>query len=313
MASRDYYDILGISRKASADEIKRAYRKLARKYHPDLHPGDKQAESKFKEVQEAYDVLGEANKREKYDRFGSAAFEPGGPAGPTGQQARTFRWSSQGGPDIEFDSRDLGDMGEILGNLFGKRGSRTGPFAPPEITGEDIEVEVTIPFYTAVFGGDHELRIGGAARKKFSVRIPPGVADGARLRLAGKGHPSLGKGPAGDLYVLVRVEPHPRFTRIGSNLFVEVPVSVSEAILGASIDVPTLDGAISVNVPAATSSGKKLRLRGKGGPTASGERGDLFVVIRIVVPERLDAESRRLIEEFGRRNPGNPRDELDTK
>jgi DnaJ-class molecular chaperone len=303
MASRDYYDILGVSRSASTEEIKRAYHKLARKFHPDLHPGDKDAEKKFKEVQEAYEILSDPQKREQYDRFGSAAFEHGG-AGPRG---RTYRWSTQGGPNIEFDFSDLGDL---FSHAFGGRaGGGTTGFRTA-FPGEDVETEITVPFRTAICGGEVDVSVSTMGRHRLTLTIPRGTHDGARLRLAGKGEASPAGGPRGDLYVVVRVEPHPYFVRKGDDLYVEVPITVAEAILGANIDVPSLDGMISVTVPPGTSSGKKLRLRGKGGPKPTGGFGDLFVQIRIMVPDRVDSEGRRMIEEFGRRHPYNPRKEM---
>ena len=302
MAKRDYYDILGVRREATADEIKRSYRKLARNYHPDLHPGDKQAEAKFKELQEAYDVIGDADKRGQYDRFGSAAFEQGGP----GPRSRTYSWSGQGGPS---EGAGFAGFEDVLGGLFGGRGAKGGGrFA--EFPGEDIEAEISIPFRVAVLGGDIDVELSGPTRKKLSIKIPPEVADGARLRLAGKGAAGSAGGRPGDLYVHVQVQPHPYFTRKGADLYVEVPITIAEASLGATIDVPTLDGALTVDVPAGASSGQKLRLRGKGGSTKAGGKGDQYVQVKIVVPKSLDEESERLLREFAERNPMNPRQGL---
>lgn len=312
MANADYYKTLEVSREATADEIKKAYRKLARKYHPDLHPGDKAAEKKFKEVQEAYDVLSDPDKRDQYDRFGSAAFEQGGP----GPRSRTYTWSSQGGPNVEFDfGGDVG-MEDILSSLFGGRprpgtGAGGGRWAGPgaRMPGSDIETQLSVPFTTALMGGEVDVTLPGKG-ERLSITIPPGVGDGARLRLAGKGQPSQLGGPPGDLYVLVRVEPHPYFTRKGSDVYLEVPISIAEAVLGGSIDVPTLDGTITLTIPQGTSSGQKLRLRGKGGKKKSGERGDQYVQVKVVVPKDVDDESKRLIEQFDRKNPTHPRRKL---
>lgn len=307
MANVDYYKTLEVSREATPDEIKKAYRKLARKYHPDLHPGDKKAEAEFKKVQEAYDVLSDPDKRDQYDRFGSAAFEQGG-AGP---RSRTYTWSNQGGPNVHFDfGGDVG-MEDILSGLFGGRGRGAGSRwgAGASMPGADVETQLTVPFRTAVMGGELDVTLPGKG-ERLSITIPPGVGDGARLRLAGKGQPSPFGGPPGDLYVLVRVEPHPYFTRKGADIHVEVPVTISEAVLGGTVDVPTLDGTLSVTIPPGTSSGQKLRLRGKGGKMKSGERGDQYVQVKVVVPKNVDAESRRLIEEFSRKNPMEPRRNL---
>lgn len=306
MAKRDFYEVLGVTREATADEIKRAYRKLARKYHPDLNPGDKKAESSFKEVQEAYDILSDSSKRDQYDRFGAAGFEQG-EAGP---RSRSYSWSNRqgGGPQGGFEFEG-GGFEDILGGLFGGRfgkGGRRGGQAFTDMPGEDVETELKIPFLKAVQGGDIDVEISGRDSKRLSIKIPPGVHDGARLRLAGKGRVSPTGGQAGDLIVLVRVEPHPTFTRQGHDIYVEVPVSIGEAVLGASIDVPTLDGTILVTVPPGTSSGQKLRLRGKGVTHREG-RGDQYVLVKVVVPKTIDDESRKLIEEFSKRNPANPR------
>lgn len=301
MQTTDYYHTLGVKREASPDEIKKAYRKLAREYHPDLHPGDKAAEKKFKEIQEAYDVLGDSDKRDQYDRFGSAAFEQG----PGGPRSRTYTWSSQGGESPFGFGEEGVDLNDILGGIFGK-GRRTRQ----PVRGSDVETELTIPFRTALLGGELEVTVSGTQSKRLEITIPPNVGDGSKLRLSGKGQPSPAKGPPGDLIVLVRVEPHPYFTRKGPDVYLETPVTVAEAVLGAELDVPTLDGTITVTVPPGTSSGRKLRLRGKGGKKKSGERGDQYVQIRVVVPKQVDDRSQELLNEFQQRNPQNPRREL---
>lgn len=305
MAKRDFYDVLGVKREASAEEIKKAYRNLARKFHPDLHPGDKKAEKNFKEVQEAYDVLSDQDKRDQYDRFGNAAFEQGGP----GPRSQNYTWSNQGSPEMQFDFGE-GGLGDILGGLFGGRGRKGGGAGgTQDIPGDDIETELSIPFRTAVMGGDLDITISGnGPGQRLTVTIPPGVNDGARLRLAGKGRPSPTKGRSGDLYVLVRVEPHGFFTRNGRDVYLDAPISISEAVLGTSMDVPTLEGTVTVAVPPGASSGQKLRIRGKGGPSKDGERGDQYVQIKVVSPKSVDDESKRLIEQFARRNPMNPRE-----
>lgn len=314
MAKRDYYETLGVKREASADEIKKAYRKLARKYHPDLNPGDKTAESNFKEVQEAYDVLADATKRDQYDRFGTAAFESG--PGPGGR-SQSYSWSNQAGPEVQFDFGDSGiNIEEMLGGLFGERGPagrgrggrRGARFA--QVPGADIETELTVPFRTAAMGGEIEVSLAGERTQRLSVTIPPGVSDGARLRLAGKGQPSPAGGRPGDLIILIRVEPHPFFRREGDDIYIDVPITVAEAALGAPIEVPTLEGTLTITVPPGTSSGQKLRLRGKGGKKKTGDRGDQYAVMKIVLPKQLDETSRRLIEEFAQRNPLEPRRNL---
>lgn len=291
---RDYYEVLGVPRNASEADIKKAYRRLARQYHPDRNPGDKQAEARFKEVQEAYDVLNDKTKRAQYDRFGFAG--PGfGGQGP-------FR--AEGGPSgFEFQGINPEDLESILGafgssfggfaDMFGRRArGRTRTTSPPE----DVETEVTIPFLKAALGGTVSLRVNGRA---IDLRVPAGVEEGKKLRLAGQGP------GGGDLLVRVKIEPHPYFRREGNNVILEVPISVTEAILGTKVDVPTLDGTrLTVTVPPGTSSGTRLRLRGKG---IAG--GDQFIEIKIVVPKVYDQRSRELIEEFAHRNPLDPREQ----
>ena len=330
MAERDYYDILGVARGASAEQIKKAYRGLARKYHPDVNPGDKSAEAKFKEAQKAYDVLSDPEKRKLYDQFGTAAFEGIG-AGPRSGAAE---WAAQaGGPHFEeFDFSQffgpggpagagphvgvgagiVGDEAEGLGpglfdDLLGRiRGGRRGPRP-----GRALEAELTIPFLTAVRGGETtiELDRGGGHRETLAVKVPPGTEPGARLRLKGRGTPAPKGGTPGDLIIHVDVEPHPVFTREGRDLSVELPVTIPEAVLGAKVDVPTLDGMKSLTIPPGSSSGQRLRLRGQGVPAAGAHpAGDLYVVLKVVVPKAVDDPSRRLIREFGERNPMNPRE-----
>jgi curved DNA-binding protein len=291
---RDHYEVLGVPRNASEADIKKAYRKLARQYHPDRNPGDKQAEARFKEVQEAYDVLNDKAKRAQYDRFGFASPGMGG-QGP-------FR--AEGGPGgFEFQGVNPEDLESILGafgggggfsEMFGRRGRGRGRTARPPDT---VEAEVAIPFTTAALGGTVSLNVEG---RTIDVRIPAGVEEGKKLRLAGQGP------GGGNLLVRIKIEPHPYFRREGNNIILEVPVSVSEAILGAKVDVPTLDGAhLTVKVPPGTSSGARLRLRGKG---IAG--GDQLIEIKIVVPKIHDERSRELIEELARLHSRNPRESL---
>jgi curved DNA-binding protein len=319
-SERDYYDILGVARDSTPEAIKKAYRGLARKYHPDVNPGDKGAEAKFKEVQQAYDILSDQEKRALYDRHGRAAFEGMAAAGP---RANAAEWASrfgQPGGAESFDFSDLfGSFGEpahddqeggaslfedIIGRVRGGRAARPR-------SGRAQEASLTIPFLTAVRGGETTIDIqrGAGHSESLVVKIPPGVDTGSRVRLKGQGEPSTAKGmPAGDLTIILNVEPHPYFKREGRDLTVEVPISVSEAILGARIEVPTIEGMKSLTIPQGSSSGQKLRLRGQGIP-ASGSKlaGDLFVVLKIVAPKAVDEASKKMIQEFAERNPQNPR------
>lgn len=292
MASEDYYKTLGVAREASDDEIRKAYKKLARKYHPDTRPNDKDAAEKFKKIQEAYGVLGDSEKREQYDRYG-AAFE-GARRAPF-----THTWSSRPGAG----PIDIGDLfgGQIdLGDLFGAgagrggagRGFGRGPGAAdrgPSAAqkGQDLLLEITIPFQIAVDGGSHPIQLRrGEKTERLTIKIPAGIDEGAVIRLAGQGQ-TIGEGiPPGDLRLTIRVAAHSYFRREGSSLLLDVPVTPSEAVLGAKIEVPTLsEGKVTVTVPPGTSSGTRLRLRGKGVAKKNGARGDQFVVIKIVVPK----------------------------
>jgi curved DNA-binding protein len=324
MADRDYYEVLGVSRDATAEQIKKAYRGLARKHHPDANPGDKTSEKKFKEVQNAYDILSDSEKKKQYDQFGHAAFEGGGPFGP---RAGASEWAARQGGGAGFENVDLsaffgpnaggGGFGQEQGaggGIFediisrmrggGERGGRrrAQPREP-----EAAEASITIPFLTAVRGGETsiELRREDGTRETKVIKIPPGLDSGGKIRLKGQGDPSHQV----DLIITVTVESHPYFVREGRNLSVEVPITVGEAILGARVEVPTLDGFKTMPIPAGTSCGQKLRLRGQGVAASKNHpEGDLYVIPKIVVPRSVDDESRQLIEQFAGRNPANPRE-----
>ncbi|MFC6158381.1 molecular chaperone DnaJ [Kribbella jiaozuonensis] len=366
---KDFYKVLGVSKTAEADEIKKSYRKLARKYHPDSNAGDASAEAKFKEVSEAYDVVGDPKKRKEYDEarrlFGSGGFRmPGG--------------NSQGGGGFNFDVGDLfnrggsggssgGGLGDILGGMFGGGGQRTttSTTARPR-RGQDIETEATIEFAEAVNGVTVGLRMTsdepcptchgtgakygtvpkvclkcegtgmqtsvqggvfamtepcteckgrglvvdqpcetchgsgrGQSSKTMQVRIPAGVQDNQRIRLKGKGAAGERGGPAGDLYVTVHVKSHRIFGRQGEHLTLNVPVSFTEAALGAEIKVPTLDGLpVTVRIPAGTANGSKLRVRGKGSVRRDGTNGDLLLTLEVQVPHELTDEQKEKLQEF---------------
>jgi curved DNA-binding protein len=336
MAERDYYEILGVARDASPEAIKKAYRTLARKHHPDVNPGDKKAEARFKEAQAAYDVLSDAEKRSLYDRFGRAGIEGMAAAGPragatdwTGRQAgpefnfdfSEFFGPNAGGPaaggpaaDIGAEPGGAGIFEELLGRMRGGRSKRhggAGAGMDPR-SGRNLEATITVPFLTAVRGGEMPIQVPREHRHEtLTVKIPPGVESGRKMRLRGQGEPGEKGAPNGDLIVEVSVQDHPYFTREGPHLNVEVPITISEAVLGTKIEVPTLDGLKSLTIPAGSSSGLKLRLRGYGVPGAGDKHdGDLFVILKIVVLKTVDEESRRLIREFGERHPQHPRDGL---
>ncbi len=316
--SVDYYKTLEISREASAEEVRKAYKKMARKYHPDLNPDDEAALKKFNEVQEAYDVLSDSDKREQYDRYGTA-FKGG--QGP--QPGYTYSWKEGSGGPGGFSDLDLGDLfgGQIdLGGMFGGGGGspfgrQTGARSrrPRAMKGQDHRLEIDVPFHVAAEGGEHRLELRRDGKpERLNIKIPAGVDDGSVIRLAGEGSPGTGGGENGDLLVTIRVAPHPYFKRDGNNILVEVPIKVSEAVLGAKVDVPTLnDGNVLLTVPAGSSSGTKLRLRGKGVPDRKTKvRGDQFVTLKIVVPQKLDSKADQLMRQFADHEKTNPRENL---
>ena len=300
----DLYAVLGMKKDASADELRKAYKKLSRENHPDRKPNDAAASEKFKQVQEAWDVLGDATKRQQYDRFGSN--------GPQFQQGQ--RRGSAGPVDFQGMFGGNVDLGDLLGGMFGG-GAGGSPFGPQagrrarSATGANIEAEIEIPFVVATEGGMQDLQLDHAGKpQRLSVKIPPGVSTGSVIRLAGQGQAGRG-GPAGDLLVTIKVAPHSYFRREGSDLLIDVPLTVSEAALGTKVEVPTLaEGPMVVTIPPGTSSGAKLRLRGKGVPNQKTRaRGDLYVVIKLVLPPKLDDATRGLFEQIAVAAPYDPR------
>ncbi len=314
--AKDYYSVLGVSRDASQADIAKAYRDLARKHHPDLHPDDKSAKQKFQEVQSAFDVLNDPKKREMYDRYGSS-FEQMGGGGP---QPGSGGWSYGPGGGQAGDV----DFAELFGERFGRGGGRGGGFADifeqftrggqqrqtARQTGGDIEHEAQVSFATAVLGGEVQLSMQSPDGKQetLSVKIPAGIEDGKRIRLRGKGQP--GPGGAGDLYLRVRVAAHPYFRRSGNNLIVTVPVTLGEAAAGGKVDVPSPKGTVTLTIPPGTSSGAKLRIRGYGVEPKGKPAGDLLAEIKIVLPKDLTDEEQAQLSEISQRHPLQPRADL---
>jgi len=312
MSKRDYYEVLGVSRSATAEEIKRAYRRLAKQYHPDQNRSDAEAERKFVEVQEAYGVLSDEDKRARYDRFGHVGIHPRHGGGPGAGDPIDFD-NMREVFDFSFFGGDRhGGIGSIFDELLG-RGSRARTRSSPP-PGRDLEHAVSLSFEEAAHGKQVDLRLGesnGRAGETITVRIPPGVADGQRIRVRGKGRLGRGIGPAGDLYVVCHVRPHAWFRREGDNVLLDVPITPAEAALGARIDLPTLWGTRTVSVPPGTPSGRKLRLAGLGVARKGGNaRGDQFVVIRVTPPARLSDEQRRLYESLREQDNESVRDGL---
>ena len=358
-ATKSLYEVLGVPKGASQDEIKKAYRKLARQYHPDKNPGDTDAEERFKEVQAAYDVLSDTEKREQYDSWGSPGGRP--QYGPGGS--------------FTFDFGDFGDLGDLLGGLFGGRGGMRTQ-APRGRRGQDVEVELNLSFEDALRGLETTIPVsldsacstckGSGAKpgtapkmcpqcggrgvvseaqglfalsqpcprcrgngtiiedacptcrgtgrerrtRRFKVKIPAGVKDGTRIRLRGKGEAGYGGAPAGDLYVVTRVDASKLYRRRGdADLELEVPITYPEAALGATIEVPTPDGRVSLKVPSGTQDGKLLRIKGRGMPKLKGSgRGDLIARVRVTVPSKLSKEEREAVEQLQEASRENPRE-----
>jgi curved DNA-binding protein len=297
-ATRDPYEVLGVERDASADEIRRAYRRLARRLHPDVNK-DEGAEERFKEVSQAYDVLSDPEKREHFDRSGVDWRQAGARASDPGFGG----FAAQAGfGDVRFDFGE-DDLGDVLEGLFGRGGGgRRGGFAA---RGADHEAMLELSLEDAARGGRRSLSLGDG--RTLEVDIPAGVRDGGRIRLAGQGGQGAGGGPPGDLLLRVRIRPHPRLRLEGRDLHVDVPVAPWEAALGAEVDVPTLDGTTRVRVPAGSSSGRRLRLRGQGFPGPRGGRGDLYANVKIVMPKRLSDRERELFRQLAATSAFDPR------
>jgi molecular chaperone DnaJ len=293
---KDYYKTLGVSQTASKDEIKKAYRKLAQKYHPDANKGDATAEERFKEVSEAYAVLSNEEKRREYDEM-RALVRSGG--------HRIYGGVPGGGGNVRINIGDLfgdgvGEEGFNIGDLFGGGGGFGFSRRPQQ--GTDLETEVTLPFEDAVNGTTVTLPQG------TKVRIPPAVADGARIKVAGRGESGANGGPPGDLYVRVRVEPHPIFSMgPDASLNVRLPLTFPEAALGAKVKVPTLEAPVTLKIPAGTPNGKTFRVKGAGASKRKGGRGDLYAKVEVQVPKKLSKKEKELLEEFAAIHEENPR------
>jgi len=322
MAGKDYYQILGVRRNASEKEIKQAYRRLARKHHPDLNPGDKSAEAKFKEINAAYEVLSNPEKRKKYDQFGEQ-WEYADQFAKTGGQGRV-RWDFGGG-GTAFEYGDLSGFGDIFSSLFGDAGigsrMRRGPRR-----GQDIESPVEVTLEEAYHGSTRMMQLqtvepctacGGTGRvgnrvcticngsggkiipKRLEVKIPAGVRDGSRIRIAGEGSPGRAGGSKGDLYLVVKVPPHRLFERKGDDLYIEVSVPLATAILGGEVRLPTLNGNLSLKIPPETQNGKVFRLAGKGMPQLGNKKyGNMFAKVKVVLPTKLSEEEKKLFEKL---------------
>ena len=311
---KDYYQILGISKNASADDIKQAYRKLARKYHPDLNPGDKKAEARFKEVNEAQEVLSDPDKRRKYDQYGQYWSQ-------VGQQGASSR-SGTPGVNVDFGGFDFGQYGnfeEFINEMLGRGAGRStrsyrtstsgmgggySDMSPP-----DSEGSVTLSFAEAFNGTQKQFLLGNETVK---VRIPKGAKSGSRLKIKGKGQASpFSSGQRGDLYLNIELQSHPLFKFKGDNLVAEIPITPEEAVLGAEITVPTPDGQVAMKIPAGVDSGQSLRLKGKGWWKANNQRSDLMVKLKIVTPKDLSKVEREYYQKLQQASSYNPRQKLE--
>jgi len=318
MEYKDYYKILGVDRNADEKDIKRAYRRLAREFHPDVNPGDKRAEEKFKEINEAHEVLGDPEKRAKYDQLGASWQQ----WQRMGRDPSHFDWSqwatgAPGGVHVEW-SGDLGDLfggagadvfSDFFRTIFGEMGgagrTRTAEdlfrrtTTQRALRGQDVETSVEITLEEAFRGATRVLERDGS---RMRVKIPPGARSGSKMRFAGKGSPGYGGGPPGDLYLNITVKPHPVFRPEGNDLYCNVDVDLYTAVLGDQVQAPILNGEVSLKIPAGTHSGKVFRLRGQGmpDPHKPKQRGDLLATVQIQVPQRLSARERELFEELAR-------------
>jgi curved DNA-binding protein len=310
---KDYYKILGVSKTATADEVKQAYRRLARKYHPDVNPNDKAAEEKFKDINEAYEVLSDPSKRRQYDRFGQY-YQQGGfrssrdaytySSSPFSQD---FGGSGFGGSGVDFSQFD--DFQDFIDQLLGRVRSQTadrssGFSGSTGNTSYDAEATIQISIPEAFEGGKRRLRVGGD--RVLEVNIPPGITPGKRIRLRGQGHPNP-NGGAGDLYLKIELKDHPFYRLEGFDVYCDLPISPSEAVLGAQVEVPTLDGVVKLRIPPGMQPGRKLRLAERGFPKGNGERGDFYVVVQIHLPTQISEEERELYERLQRVQSYDPR------
>ena len=325
MAKRDYYEILGVSRGASADEIKKAHRKLVRQLHPDVNKENPQAAERFQEVQEAYDVLSDPQKRKNYDQFGHAGVGAGGTPGGDpfeafrraqgGGRSGRYEWRSGPGTTVEdFDPSDFGNgqFADLFEQLFGGRGGGGGGrrgarqhVRPEPPRGADVEYPVTLTFAQAARGTTLPLQINrGGKLETIEVKIPAGVKDGSRVRIKGRGEQTGGE--PGDLFIITRVHEHPYFRREGLDVLLDLPLSLWEALKGTKVEVPTLDGPVTITIPPGTSSSAKLRIKGRGIHRGT-EQGDQYVVTKILVPKNLDEQDRAAIEQLAKKHPINAR------
>ncbi len=304
----DYYKILGVGRNASPEEIQKAYRKLARKHHPDMNPDDAGAKSRFQEIQKAYDILNDPEKKKMFDQFGSDFEQMRGPAGGgnpfAGGQVDLNDLFGKGGAGA-FGGVDLGDIFRQFGGggpPESGRGRRSASRA-----GHDLEAAITVPFATAVLGGEASIQVdrGSGSPESITVKVPPGIDEGKKIRLRGQGAPGAG-GRNGDLLLTIHIAPHPFFKRNGQNLELKLPITLSEAIHGGKVEVPTPAGIVKLSIPAMSNSGQRLRVKGQGVKSKEGQ-GDLYVELQIKLPSEIDESAKEVIRNFDSKYATPPR------
>jgi DnaJ-class molecular chaperone len=313
MEYKDYYAVLGVKKQASEKEIRQAFRRLARQYHPDVNPSNKPAEEHFKEINEAYEVLSDPEKRRQYDEMGAdwERYQEYQRAGPQGQGGGGFRTQRMRTEDLDDLFGEESPYSDFFEQIFGRGGqARGGGGTPRPQRGLDLEAEVEVTLEEAARGTSRVVRVAGedGRSRQLEVRIPPGVRTGTRVRVAGQGESGRAGGARGDVYLLVQVLPHSRFERKGDDLHLRMSAAMTTMLLGGEVAIPTLDSQLMLKIPAGTPDGKTFRLRGKGMPRQSraDQHGDLLVEVHAALPPRISVEQRRLIEQFARIESGEP-------
>ena len=296
----DPYETLGVKKDASQDAIQKAYRRLAKKLHPDLNPGNKQAEEQFKTVSAAYDLLGDPQKRARFDR---GEIDASGAERPRQRYYRDFADAGSNSYASDAGFADFGGMDDILSQVFGRQGRGN-----VRTRGRDAHYHLALDFLDAINGGKQQLTLPDGST--LDVTIPPGTREGQVLRLRGKGHPGVGGGPPGDALIEIEVRPHPVFTRKGDDIHVELPISLREAVLGGKVNAPTPSGPVTMTVPRWSNTGTRLRLKGRGAPRGDGTKGDEYVTLKIVLPERPDPDLERFVAQWRPTTAGNPREAM---
>ncbi len=295
--TKNLYDVLGVNKTTSQEDIKKAYRKLTKKLHPDLNPGDKGAEKRFKSVSAAYDILGKPDQRSRYD---GGEIDESGVEKPQQQYYRQY--ADAGGKNAYHSSAGYEDMGDVFSQMFGARAQSA------TARGQDARYHMDVSFREAALGGTKQVQMADGA--KLNVSIPKGIENGKTIRLKGKGQPGFNGGPAGDALIQITVLPDPIFIRNGLNIDITLPITLDEAALGGKVEVPTLHGAVGVSIPAGASSGKTLRLKGRGIESSSGKKGDQLVTISVQLPDKIDKDLEAFLKDWRKKHPYDPRKKL---